>query len=136
MSARLPFVLVGVGGALGGLARYGLTTAFPEAAGDVPWTTWTINVTGSFLLGFLVAGVVGRRRAPAWVRPLLGTGVLGGFTTFSAYAHALDVLASGGHGGTAAAYLVLSLGGGVAAAAAGVALGARVPARTPERGRT
>lgn len=129
MSLRLSFALVGAGGALGGLARHALTTAYPEAPGAVPWTTWAINVTGSFLLGLLVAGVVGRRRAPAWVRPAFGTGVLGGYTTFSAYAHALDVLATDGHVGTAAAYLVMSLVGGVVAAATGVALGARLPAR-------
>lgn len=131
MTQRLSFALVGAGGALGGLARYALTSAFPEQPGAVPWTTWTINVTGSFLLGFLVAGVVGRRGAPAWVRPAFGTGVLGGYTTFSAYTHALDVLVTGGHAGTAAGYLVGSLAGGVVAAAAGVALGARLPARTP-----
>ncbi|MGW6131567.1 fluoride efflux transporter FluC [Cellulomonas sp. NPDC055163] len=130
MSLRLSFTLVGIGGAAGGLARYGLTTVLPEPPGALPWTTWTINVSGSFLLGLLVAGVVGRRGAPAWVRPAFGTGVLGGYTTFSAYAHALDVLAADGHAGTAAGYLVVSLAGGVVAAAAGVALGARLPART------
>ncbi|WP_258726368.1 fluoride efflux transporter FluC [Cellulomonas sp. NS3] len=135
MTLRLSFALVGAGGALGGLARYALTTAFPEAPGALPWTTWAINVSGSFLLGLLVAGIVGRRRAPAWVRPAFGTGVLGGYTTFSAYAHALDVLATDGHAGTAAGYLVASLAGGVVAAAAGVALGARLPARTLRQAR-
>jgi fluoride exporter len=133
VTLRLPFALVGAGGALGGLVRYALTTTVPEAPGALPWTTWAINVSGSFLLGLLVAGVVGRRRAPAWVRPAFGTGVLGGYTTFSAYAHALDVLVTDGHAGTAAGYLVLSLAGGVLAAAAGLALGARLPARTPGR---
>lgn len=132
MSLRVPFVLVGLGGALGGVARYVLTWAFPEPAGGTPWTTWAINVSGSFLLGFLVAGVVGRRRAPAWVRPALGTGVLGGFTTFSAYAHAVDVLAADGHTGTAAGYLVVSVVGGLVAAVAGTALGARLPVRAAD----
>lgn len=129
MSLRLSFTLVGLGGAVGGLARYALTSAAPDAPGALPWTTWAINVSGSFLLGLLVTGLVGRRRAPAWIRPAFGTGVLGGYTTFSAYAHALDVLASDGHVGTAAGYLVVSLVGGVVAAASGVALGARLPAR-------
>jgi len=133
VTLRLSFALVGVGGAVGGLARYALTTAFPEAPGALPWTTWAINVTGSFLLGLLVAGLIGRRRAPAWTRPAFGTGVLGGYTTFSAYAHALDVLVTDGHAGTAAGYLVLSLAGGVLAAAAGVAVGARLPARALRR---
>lgn len=123
------FAVVGAGGAVGGLLRYGLTSWLPDPAGGVPWTTFTINVVGSFALGLLVVGVVGRRGGPAWLRPALGTGVLGGFTTFSAYTHAIDVLATGGHATTAAVYLVLSVVAGVMAAATGAALGARLPAR-------
>ncbi len=122
--------LVGVGGAVGGLLRWTATVAVPEPVGRFPWTTFGINVLGSFALGLLVVGFVGRWGAPAWVRPALGTGLLGGFTTFSAYAHAVDVLATGGRVGTAAAYLVASVVAGVAAAAAGVALGSRLPARS------
>lgn len=129
MTHRLSFALVGAGGALGGLARWSLTQVVPEPAGTFPWTTFAINVVGSFLLGLLVVGVVGRRGAPVWVRPALGTGLLGGFTTFSAYTHAVDVLVTGGAPGTALAYLLGSLVAGVVAAGAGVATGARLPAR-------
>jgi len=123
------FAVVGAGGAVGGLLRYGLTSWLPDAPGGIPWTTFTINVVGSFALGLLVVGVVGRRAGPAWLRPALGTGVLGGFTTFSAYTHAIDVLATGGHQAAAAAYLVLSVVAGVMAAATGAAVGVRLPAR-------
>ncbi len=70
-------VVVAVGGALGSLARYGLVLAAPHLA-----TTLAINVVGSFLLAVLVA--VGPKGY--WSRPFLGSGVLGGFTTFSAFA--------------------------------------------------
>jgi len=123
------FALVGVGGAVGGMLRYTLTTIAPDQPGAFPWTTFAINAIGSFALGLLVAGFVARRAAPAWVRPAFGTGLLGGFTTFSAYAHSADLLASGGHGGTALAYVVGSLLVGVVGATLGVALGVRLPAR-------
>jgi CrcB protein len=123
------FALVGAGGAVGGLLRYGLITAMPEQPGAFPWTTFTINAVGSFALGLLVAGFVGRRAAPAWVRPALGTGLLGGFTTFSAYAHAVDLLATGNRAGVAVAYLVGSVLAGVVGAAMGIAVGVRLPTR-------
>lgn len=69
--------LVFVGGALGSLARYGLALALPGL-----WATWTVNIVGSFALGLLL----GRRPAQP-LRLLLGTGFLGGFTTYSAFAH-------------------------------------------------
>lgn len=129
MTRLSTFALVGVGGAIGGLLRWTATVIVAEPTGRFPWTTFAVNILGSFALGLLVVGVVGRRGAPAWVRPALGTGLLGGFTTFSAYAHAVDVLATGGHLMAAAAYLVASVVAGVAAAAAGVALGSRLPAK-------
>ena len=72
-----PVLLVAVGGVVGALSRYAALVAFPDLA-----ATFTINVVGAFLLGVLVV------RAPEghWSRPLLGAGVLGGFTTMSAVA--------------------------------------------------
>ncbi|NMR19144.1 CrcB family protein [Cellulomonas fimi] len=127
------FALVGLGGAVGGVLRHGLTLAVPDPPAGFPWTTFAINVVGSFALGLLLAGLVGRRGASAWVRPALGTGLLGGFTTFSAYAHAVDLLATGGHVAVAATYLVASLLGGIGGAAVGLGLGARLPVRDQRR---
>jgi CrcB protein len=71
---------VSAGGALGALARYGLQLAWPVPAAGFPWSTLVINATGCLLIGVLMERVDGP------LRPFLGAGVLGGFTTFSAYA--------------------------------------------------
>lgn len=74
---HLPFVaLVSLGGGLGGVTRYGLSSAVPGA-----WGLFFINVLGSFLIGMLM-GIVPR----PLVRAFFGVGFLGGFTTFSSYA--------------------------------------------------
>lgn len=119
---------VAVGGAAGALARYGLGEAFPTALGSFPVTTLLVNVTGSFLLAVLV-GILARRpgRGPLW-RPLLGTGLLGGYTTFSTFAVEADRLVSTGHSGLAAAYLAGTLTAGALATAAGLAVVAGLPA--------
>jgi CrcB protein len=85
----------------GALARYGLGLAFPTAAGAFPWTTLAINVSGCLLIGILIS-IVGTH--PVW-RPLLGTGVLGGYTTFSAYVVDAERLLDHGRTGTALLYL-------------------------------
>lgn len=73
--------VIALGGSAGALARYGLTLALPT-----PWATLLTNVVGCALMGVLMAAL-GRARAPhPLLRPLLGVGVLGGFTTFSTYA--------------------------------------------------
>ena len=105
-------LLVAFAGAAGVLARYGIGQALGPGAG--PWTVVAINVAGSFALGLLVgAGASEETRAVA------GIGFLGGFTTFSTFS--LDVFADleAGRPGRALAVLALSVGLGVAAAAAG-----------------
>jgi CrcB protein len=113
------------GGAAGGLARTLLVTHEGPGA---PWLTWAINVVGAFALGFLLAAWVRPGHAPTWVRPLLGTGLLGGFTTFSAVTHAVDRLVADGDAVLAAGYLVATLVVGALAAFAGLGVGARVAA--------
>lgn len=76
---------IAAGGVLGGLARAGVQAAFPYAPTGFPWATFGINLTGCLLIGVLMA-VIGARPVHPLVRPFLGVGVLGGFTTFSAYA--------------------------------------------------
>ena len=79
-----PLVAVAVGGALGALLRWALELALPVGDGW-PWATLLANVLGSAALGWLVVHD-DRHRHPRWVRPAVGTGLLGGFTTFSTYA--------------------------------------------------
>jgi fluoride exporter len=111
-------VLVGVGGVLGVLARYGITRATLHTDALL-WSTAAINIAGSFLLGLIVAG--------GWLsRDLgdaVGVGFLGGFTTFSTFSVQIVLEADGGRTGTAVSYLAISVLGGLAAAVAGYALG-------------
>lgn len=86
------------------------------------WSTAAINIAGSFLLGLMVAGGWFSRD----VRDGLGAGLLGGFTTFSTFSVQAVLEADGGRPGRAALYVGVSVLGGLAAAAAGYALGRRI----------
>lgn len=122
-------VAIAVGGAIGAAARYGAGRAWPDPAGSVAWTTLAVNVLGSLLIGVLMPIVVERRRGHPLLRPLLGTGVLGGFTTFSTYATDTQSLLAAGRWGTAVGYLTLTLLGAVAAVTLGQLTGRRVAGR-------
>lgn len=115
-----------LGGALGAGARYGLQLALAPLAlrSGFPVATLLINVLGSFLLGLTVA-LVGRGLWPEAARLAFGTGVLGAFTTFSAFSVEVDGLLLRGHG-AAASYALLSVGLGVLAAVGGRLMGARL----------
>lgn len=115
---------IAMGGIVGALARYGLGRGFPTAAGTFPTTTLVINVVGSLLLGLLVGLTAQRPGTPRLLRPALGTGVLGGFTTFSTFAVEGDRLISSGHAATAVGYVVVTLVAGTVAAAVGLAAAA------------
>ncbi|MCF3104140.1 CrcB family protein [Streptomyces roseoverticillatus] len=100
---------VSLGGGAGAAARYGAALLWPTPAGAFPWTTFLINVVGCALIGVLLA-VIGELAAPhRLLRPFLGTGVLGGFTTFSTYAVDIQRLTADGHVATALAYLAGTL---------------------------
>lgn len=127
---RLPLVLaVGLGGALGTGARYGLGVLLPPASGW-PVATLTANLLGAFLLGLLLEALL--LRGEETPRGLLlrlgaGTGALGGFTTFSSLALEAQRLLSGGAAGQALAYVAVSLVGGFLACLGGILLAARTP---------
>ncbi|MFT4299583.1 MAG: CrcB family protein [Aeromicrobium sp.] len=105
--------LVALGGAAGTLARYGLDRSVGEV-GSVPVSTLTVNIVGSFLIGVLLG-----RELPCRVRLFTATGVLGGFTTYSAFAvQSRELL--GSHPVAAAAYAAGSVVAGVLAALAGL----------------
>jgi len=82
----LRFLLVLVGGAIGSLARYTAGLALTERFGSrFPIATMTINVTGSFLIGVIMTIITERYPGDLNWRPLLVTGFLGGYTTFSSF---------------------------------------------------
>lgn len=110
---------VAAGGALGALARYGLGMAWPVPAGGFPWVTLLINIGGCAALGALLELLANLTAPHRLLRPFLGTGVLGGFTTFSAYAVETRQLLAAGRPGLAAAYLAATLAGALVAVWAG-----------------
>ena len=81
----LNVLLVALGGGLGAASRYGVSLAAPARAAEWPWATFTINVAGSLLIGALAGWLATKGEAGVPWRLFLGVGVLGGFTTFSAF---------------------------------------------------
>lgn len=127
-TAALTGAAVALGGAAGGLLRWAAGEAVPDGPG-LPWTTLTTNVVGCALLALLPALLarVPERRA-ALLGPALGPGLLGGFTTFSAYAVQVRTLAADGRPALAAAAALLTV---VTCLAAVLAVRLAVPATAP-----
>jgi CrcB protein len=118
---------VALGGGLGAWLRYATGIAFTRAIGPVaatafPWATLTVNVAGSLAMGLLAGWLARHGTGGEQWRLLLGVGVLGGFTTFSAFSLELALLIERGNLGTAALYAALSVLAGLAGLFAGLAL--------------
>lgn len=110
------------GGAVGAGARHLVGRAALAAFGAAfPWGTLIVNLAGGIGMGVL-AGVLARTGASETWRLLLGTGLLGGFTTFSAFSLDAVLLAERGATATAALYVLVSVAGAIAALVAGLAL--------------
>jgi CrcB protein len=77
---------ISVGGVVGALARYFLQHVWPHQPAGFPWATFVINVSGSLCIGVLMALIEELPVGSRLVRPFIGVGILGGFTTFSTYA--------------------------------------------------
>jgi fluoride exporter len=99
-------LVIAVGGGLGGLGRYGIAQVLPTVAGRFPWGTFVTNVLGCFLIGVLMVLISDVWAAHRLLRPFLGVGVLGGFTTFSTYAVEVRGLLRPGSVAIAFGYLV------------------------------
>lgn len=112
--------VVAAGGAVGALARYALTVPFPVQPGQVPWATVTANITGCFLIGVLMVLITEVWTAHRLLRPFLGAGVLGGYTTFSTYAVEVRGLLADGHAALALGYLLGTVLAALTAVGAGL----------------
>jgi CrcB protein len=120
-------VIVGValGGAVGASARWLLDRFVEERSDSIfPWSTFTINVTGCFLIGILTEQLVDRHHIPAWIRIGLIVGVLGGYTTFSTFSQeALSLFETPHDVPVALTYAAGSVAAGILAVYVGVILG-------------
>jgi fluoride exporter len=113
-------LVIAVGGALGSVARWGLLVALPHTATQVPWATLLANLTGAFALGLLMVFLLDFWPPSRYVRPFVGVGVLGGYTTYSTYMLDTRTLLSHGEVPQAFGYLVGTLLTGLVAVWAGV----------------
>jgi CrcB protein len=114
-----------LGGAAGTAGRYELGLAWPTAAGHFASATFIINTSGAFLLGLILTVLLERFGPTRYLRAFLATGLLGGWTTYSAMA--VDAAGTGraGHPWVAVGYVVATLVAGLLAAALGIVLGRR-----------
>lgn len=113
-----------LGGGLGSLARLALSSCVQQLSKKLGWENFpfgvlTCNLLGSFLIGLLF-GFLASREVASWVYPLLGTGFLGGFTTFSTFSRDTHELWTSGLISLAMLKVLLSVLGGVVAVAAGI----------------
>lgn len=102
------------GGALGSLARAALSTLAGDPA-SWPWPTFTVNIVGAFLVGYFTTRLLERLPTSSYRRPLLGTGLCGGLTTFSTMQVETLKMMEHGYWGLAAGYTVTSIALGLLA---------------------
>ena len=120
---------VALGGGAGSVARYLISAAWP-AGGGFPWAVFTVNVSGCFLLGALMVYLLEVWPPRRLLRPLLGVGLLGGYTTFSTYAGGVLTLLTGRATALADAYALTSVLASLVAVWCGMRA-ARAAARLP-----
>ncbi|MEV5708923.1 CrcB family protein [Actinoallomurus sp. NPDC052274] len=101
--------VIAAGGAVGTTARYGAGLIWPTASGGFPWTTLVINAAGCAIIGVFMVLISEVWATHRLLRFFIGTGVLGGFTTFSTYAIEATRLLQGGRARTGLVYLVLTV---------------------------
>jgi CrcB protein len=121
---RAPWAVLAVvsaGGVLGALGRYALASAWPHPAGGFPWATLVTNVSGCLVIGVLMVLITEAWAAHRLLRPFLGIGVLGGYTTFSTYSVDVQQLVAAGSARTGLLYLVGTPVAAFAAVYAGIA---------------
>lgn len=116
------WIAIGLGGALGAMARHGVGVAAMRLLGpNFPWGTLAVNIAGCFAMGLFIAWLAAREPHPALLRSFAATGVLGGFTTFSAFALEAMTLWRDRSLTIAGLYVLASVAMSIAALAAGLA---------------
>jgi CrcB protein len=123
---RRELAAIYAGGMLGALARVAIGRAVATPAGHWPWATLAINVSGSFLLGYIATRLQERLPQSTYRRPLLGTGFCGAYTTFSTFTFETVRLLEVGAVTEAVVNLVASIVLGTGAAALGIAAAALI----------
>jgi CrcB protein len=113
-------VSLGIGGALGAVSRYALSLAVPTVTGGFPWSTFMINLSGSAVLGFVLVLIVEQFPRGRLARPVIGTGFIGAYTTFSTYMVDTVLLIRDGRPVLAAVYVIASALAGLLAVAMGM----------------
>lgn len=122
MTGGQVWIAIGLGGALGAMARHGVGVASMRLLGpNFPWGTLTVNVAGCFAMGVLIAWISAREPQSMLLRSFAATGVLGGFTTFSAFALEAVTLWRDRSLTIAGAYVLASVVLSIGALAAGLA---------------
>ncbi len=117
------------GGAIGTAARAALAEAFPHSATAWPWPTFAVNMVAAFLLGYFVTRLQERLPLSSYRRPLLGTGLCGGLSTFSTMQVEILKMLDAHAWGLAAGYAAASVAAGYAAVYAATAMVRRVRVR-------
>jgi fluoride exporter len=118
---------------LGATGRHALAVALPHRPDQFPWATFLTNVSGCLLIGVLMVLIAEVWSAHRLLRPFLGVGVLGGYTTFSTYTVDVQQLVAAGAARTGLLYLAGTLIAALAAAYAGISLTRLVTRRHPRR---
>jgi fluoride exporter len=126
---RRELAAVFIGGALGTVARAALETFAAPDPGRWPWPTFAVNIVGAFLLGYFTTRLLERLPVSSYRRPLLGTGLCGGLTTFSTMQVEILKMVEHGHYGLAVGYTATSIVAGLLALYAATALVRRVRVR-------
>ncbi len=117
-----------LGGVLGAVSRYAVSLALPTGSGRFPWATFLVNISGSALLGFILILVIEQFPRGRLARPMIGSGFIGAYTTFSTFMVEAVELVRNGYLETAVTYFVATVLGGLLAVWIGMAI-ARVVLR-------
>jgi CrcB protein len=133
---RAPWAVLSVisaGGVLGACARHALALAWPHRPGQFPWATLVTNVSGCLLIGVLMVLITEVWSAHRLLRPFLGVGILGGYTTFSTYAVDIQQMVAAGAARAALGYLAGTLAAALTAVYVGITITRVATGTAPRR---